>query len=328
MRGWRHARRRVHRDDLDVGESEIKPKACGITGWGGHGSMIDSELVRRLVTAQFPQWSGLPIRPVDNGGWDNRTFHLGTGMAVRLPSAEAYAVQAAKEHLWLPRLAPALPFPIPSPLALGEPQFDFPWQWTIYPWLEGEVATPERVTDLEAFAADIVRFLSALQAADPANGPASGAHNFFRGGPLAVYDPEVRRALSQLDGQLDTGKAATLWKSALASSWRFPAVWVHGDVSPGNLLVREGRLAAVIDFGNLGVGDPACDLAIAWTFFSGKGRSTFFDRAGFDPGTWARARGWALWKALILAAGLAETNAAEWQHPRRVVEDLLQGDAK
>lgn len=151
---------------------------------------IDTALVSRLVATQFPRWKDLAVRPVASGGWDDRTFHLGDHMLVRLPSAAAYALQVEKEHRWLPRLAPLLPLPVPVPLAMGAPVDDYPWHWSVYRWIEGETATLERIASLPQFAAGLAQFLVALQRIDPAGGPAPGQHNFFRGGPLSVYDGE------------------------------------------------------------------------------------------------------------------------------------------
>ncbi len=153
---------------------------------------IDVSLVGRLVAAQFPQWADLPIRPVEFDGWDNRTFRLGKVMSVRLPSAGGYAAQVDKEHRWLPRLGPHLPLPIPVPLAKGEPGEGYPWPWSVYGWLDGEHATLKRIADLHGFASALAGFLVALQRIDPTGGPAPGPHNFFRGGPLTVYDAETR----------------------------------------------------------------------------------------------------------------------------------------
>lgn len=283
---------------------------------------VDAGLVRRMIDRQFPQWSSVPLRPIEPGGWDNRAFRLGEGMVVRLPTASEYAAQVPKEQQWLPKLAPRLPFAIPKPLAWGQPMFDYPWQWSVYSWIDGAPASAEPSSNLPALAADLARFLAALQAVDAAGGPRPGPDNFFRGGSLAVYDPEVRRAISILDDSIDAARVTALWDEALESTWNRPAVWVHGDISPGNLLTRGGRLTGVIDFGCMAVGDPACDLAIAWTFFSGESRHAFVASNAVDSTTWARARGWALWKGLIIAAGLARTNAAEWGQPFRVIETL------
>ena len=236
---------------------------------------INASLVRRLVAAQFPQWADLPITPVEFDGWDNRTFHLGEEMSVRLPSAEVYSGQVEKEQRWLPRLAPHLPLPIPVPIAMGVPANGYPWHWSVYRWLEGENATIERIADLRQFATELAQFLTALQRIDPAGGPPPGQHNFFRGGPLAIYDGETRDAIAALYGKIETGAVTAAWEQALQATWHGPPVWLHGDVSAGNLLINRSRLSAVIDFGCSAVGDPACDLTIAWTLFSGESRQAF-----------------------------------------------------
>jgi aminoglycoside phosphotransferase (APT) family kinase protein len=260
---------------------------------------IDTSLVSRLIATQFPQWARLSIRPVKAGGWDNRTFHLGDHMTVRLPSAAPYALQVEKEHRWLPKLGPFLPLPIPVPLAMGAPTEFYPWAWSVYQWIEGTNAAIAPVNDLSEFAISLADFLIALQRIDPAGGPPPGQHNFFRGGPVSTYDGETRRAIATLDGRIDAGAATTVWEAALAATWTGSPVWVHGDVSAGNLLVRTGGLSAVIDFGSSAVGDPACDLAIAWTLLEGRSRAAFRAALPLDDATWARGRGWTLWKALI-----------------------------
>jgi aminoglycoside phosphotransferase (APT) family kinase protein len=262
-------------------------------------SLRDAALARRLVQAQFPQWADFPVCPVAEGGHDNRTFRLGAHLLIRLPSAERYVAQVTKEQAWLPRLAPLLPLPIPRPLALGRPSADFPFPWSVYDWIEGETARPERIADPCRLAADLAGFLRALQAADAGDGPAAGEHNFHRGGLLAVYDAETRAAIAALGAEIDAPAATAIWDAALASHWAGAPVWIHGDVAPGNLLLRAGQLHAVIDFGNMGTGDPACDLVPAWTMFADEARQRFRDGLPLDGGTWARARGWALWKALI-----------------------------
>jgi aminoglycoside phosphotransferase (APT) family kinase protein len=287
---------------------------------------IDTALAARLVAAQFPQWAHLPVTPAEPNGWDNRTFRLGEDLSVRLPSAEAYAAQVEKEHRWLPLLAPRLPLPIPVPLAMGVPGEGYPWHWSVYRWLDGAVASAERIDDLEEFATTLAGFLASLQSIDPAGGPAPGRHNFFRGGPLETYDAETREAIAALDRRLATGMATEVWETALAASWHGPPVWVHGDVSAGNLLLTDGRLSAVIDFGSSAVGDPACDVVIAWTLLSGASREAFRAALPVDPATWARGRGWALWKALITIAG--STDRAEAARARRVVDEVFAEHAR
>jgi aminoglycoside phosphotransferase (APT) family kinase protein len=278
---------------------------------------VDAGQVRRLVAGQFPQWAGLPVRPVAGGGWDNFTFHLGDALVARLPSAAEYALAVGKEHRWLPELAPRLPLPIPAPLAAGRPGAGYPFEWSVSPWLPGEPASAEGVADAIGFALDVAGFLAALQCVDADGGPQPGLHNWFRGGGLDTYAGSAERALTALDGQVDTGLAREIWKTALAAPWDGVDRWFHGDMAAGNLLLAGGRLAAVIDFGTCGVGDPACDLAIAWTLLTPDGRTAFRDRLSPGEAMWARGRGWALWKTLVAAA---QSPDAE---PRRVLGEIF-----
>jgi aminoglycoside phosphotransferase (APT) family kinase protein len=282
---------------------------------------VDEALVQRLIAAQFPQWAALAIRPVDRPGWDNRTFRLGDDKKVRLPSAERYAAQATKEHRWLPLLASMLPLAVPVPLALGEPAEDYEWPWSVQSWLEGEPATRERVADMRQLAASLAQFLIALQRIPARDGPAAGPHSFFRGGPLSTYDAEMRASLAALHDELNVAAATAVWDASLAAQWRGLPVWVHGDIAAGNLLVREGQLHAVIDFGCCAVGDPACDLVIAWTFLDGESQALFRTAVGADPATWARARGWALWKAVRVLCG--DPAGASMHHEARSVVDAV-----
>lgn len=282
---------------------------------------IDVSLVRRLLV-QFPQWADLPVKRVEFDGWDNTTFRLGEDLSVRLPSAQAYAGQVEKEHRWLPRLAPLLPLPIPVPLAMGVPANGYPWHWSVYRWLEGENATIKSIADLQQFATTLAQFLAALQRIDPADGPPPGQHNFFRGGPLTTYDSETRDAIATLRGKIDADAVTAVWEAALRATWHGPPVWLHGDVSAGNLLVEKGRLNAVIDFGCTAVGDPACDLTIAWTLFSGESRDAFREALPLDRATWARGRGWALWKGLITLVKHT-TNPTKARNARGVIDEVL-----
>lgn len=270
---------------------------------------IDVRLVKRLVARQFPQWAALPISPVAVSGWDNRTFHLGDELSVRLPSAEAYARAVHREQQWLPRLAPHLPLPIPQPVAMGEPGEGYPWHWSIYRWLPGAVATRDNVSSLSAFATDLARFLRALQSVDPTGGPGRK----LRGGSLERWRPQAEASLAALSRarSIDTDAATAIWKAATEARFESEAVWFHGDVAAGNLLVSDGRLSAVIDFGGLGVGDPACDMTIAWTLFDAASRRAFRRTVGVSDAIWNRGKGWALWKAMIVVSGMIETNALE-----------------
>jgi aminoglycoside phosphotransferase (APT) family kinase protein len=279
-------------------------------------------LVRGLIAEQFPQWAELPVRAVLPGGWDNRMFRLGDAMVVRLPSQAAYETQVHKEQHWLPVLAPALPVAVPRPLALGRPSSGYPCAWSVLSWIEAEPASLG-VHDCTRLALQVAEFLRALQRIDASAGPPAGAHSFHRGGALSVYDHPAREAITRLQDRIDTEAAHRVWTTALDSAWQQAPVWVHGDVSVGNLLMNEQGLCAVIDFGNLAVGDPACDLALAWTLFNDRDRDVFLEAMDLDDATWARARGWVLWKALIVAAGLAQTNAVDWQKPWRLIDRLL-----
>jgi aminoglycoside phosphotransferase (APT) family kinase protein len=281
---------------------------------------IDAALARRLIDRQFPQWSGLPIEAVELDGWDNRSFRLGSELTVRLPTGDWYAKQVAKEQRWLPVLAPRLPLPIPVPVAQGEPDAGFPYPWSVYRWLDGTPAATAPIADEVAFATALARFLNVLAAVDATGGPEPGQHNFFRGAPLATYEEEALAAVETLGDEIPRDAVLRAWEDAMATTWDRDPVWFHGDVAAGNLLVLEGRLAAVIDFGSSGVGDPACDMVIAWTFLSDPGRDRFRAERGVDAGTWSRGRGWALWKALITLPGQLESEAAP---ARRDIERVL-----
>jgi aminoglycoside phosphotransferase (APT) family kinase protein len=284
---------------------------------------IDAALVARLVGSQFPQWSDLPITAVEPNGWDNRTFRLGPDLLVRLPSGQSYAAQVRKEHRWLPVLAPQLPLPIPVPVAMGQPGESYLWNWSVYRWLDGVPASIAAINDLTELAETLAHFLNSLQQIDATDGPAAGPHNFFRGGPLETYDAETRNAIAAVGDRIDAELATEVWEAGLAATWQGTPVWVHGDVAAGNLLVRDGRLAAVIDFGSSGVGDPACDVTIAWTFLSGESREAFRAALSLDEATWARGRGWALWKALITYAGNLETQPAVATAAGHMIDDVV-----
>src|SRR6266705_1887629 len=280
---------------------------------------ITTTLVKQLLRTQFPQWAGLPVEPVEDSGWDNKTFRLGDTMSVRLPSTRHHVAQVEKEHRWLPVLRPHLPLLIPFPLALGAPGAGYPWPWSIYRWLDGDSAHATHLHDLGRLAVDLARFLVALRGIGARNGPVAGPHNFHRGGSLAVYDTEARQSIEMLANEIDATAATAIWDAALSTSWQGAPVWVHGDMAESNLLVKKGVLNAVIDFGCLGTGDPSCDLVIAWTFLDPASREDFRAAIALDSATWGRARGWAIWKALVTLTQVRDKNPIKAKKVRQVI---------
>ncbi|WP_329253256.1 aminoglycoside phosphotransferase family protein [Streptomyces sp. NBC_01478] len=289
---------------------------------------IDAALVTKLIDAQFPQWSGLPVVPVEVDGWDNRTYRLGADMSVRLPTAAGYVPAVDKESTWLPRLAPDLPLAVPTILGAGVPGAGYPFPWSVRGWLDGETSAPGRIDDMARFASAVGEFVLALQRCDTTGGPLAGEHSWYRGASPAHYDDETRRCLAALEGHVDTRRAAEVWEAALAAEWRGTPVWFHGDIASGNLLVRDGELTAVIDFGTSGVGDPACDLVIAWTMFSGESRDAFRRTTAQDDGMWARARGWALWKALLVLSQSLAGDTGPDAASHHVIDEVLTDHAR
>jgi aminoglycoside phosphotransferase (APT) family kinase protein len=279
---------------------------------------VDVSLVRRLLAAQFPQWTDLPVVPADRFGTDNAMFRLGRDLAVRLPRFAHLAAQVDREQAWLPRLAPHLPLRVPVPLARGEPAEGYPFRWSVCPWFAGE--SPD-IGNSDRAAPDLAAFVSALRGLDADGGPPPEASNSYRGVPLGdgrpsvAEDSAVRARIAALDGLVDTRALTAVWDAALAApAWDGRPVWIHGDLTPGNLLAVDGRLHAVIDFGCLGVGDPACDLMAAWTCLRSRGRAVFRAALGVDDATWARGRGWGL--AMTLPA------PADVDRARPLVEEL------
>lgn len=206
---------------------------------------------------------------------------------------------------------------------MGQPDKNYPWQWSIYQWIEGENASIENITDLQEFAGALAHFLATLYQIDSSGGPPPGKHNFFRGGSLYVYDDETRNSISAMKNRINADMLTKVWETALKTTWNKAPVWLHGDIATGNLLVNNGKLSAVIDFGCTGIGDPACDLTIAWTFFSGASRKEFARVLSLDDDTWTRARGWALWKALITLVQHIEADNYPSRQARHVINEVL-----
>ena len=263
-----------------------------------HADEIDTDvaLVRCLLAGQFPQWADFVIAPVVSYGTDHDIYRLGDHLAARLPRIQWATGQAAKEAEWLPKLAPHLPLAVPVQLAMGHPAEEYPFEWSVYEWLPGENANGT-IDDLDQAAVDLAAFVNALRRVDATEAhprPPRG-----RGAPLAELDEQVRRSIAELGDRIDADAALRSWEESVdAPRWDGEEVWVHGDLLPGNLLVVDGRLSAVIDFGGLNVGDPACDLQPAWNLFAGDSRTLYRAELQVDDASWLRGRGWALYQAV------------------------------
>lgn len=284
---------------------------------------IDAELVRALLAAQFPRWAGLALEPIVPAGTDNAMFKLGDALAVRLPRMERAADSIEQECRWLPRLAPQLPLPVPVPVGQGRPSADYPLPWAVFQLLPGENLSVSRITDLHRAAVDVGEFVRAMQAVEAADGPACA-----RGLPLVTRDAETRAALAELDGVIDTELATRIWQEALATPvWGGRPRWIHGDLHPGNLLAKEGRVSAVIDFGSCGVGDPACDLMIAWTLLDAPSREVFRSIVKPDDAMWARGRGWALTMGIVAYPYYRETNPVFAAVAKQTIGEVCDDEA-
>lgn len=282
-----------------------------------------ADLVRRLIGEQQPQWAHLPIERVTSTGTSNALYRLGEEMVVRLPLRPSSVKPAEKEHRWLALLAPQLPLPICVPLAKGEPTEEYPWPWSVYPWFEGQDATVATV-DLDQTAGDLAKFLRTLHSLDATGGPEPSVANFGRGVPLAQRDGYTRKAIAASQGLVDIEAVTAAWEVALTiPAWEKPPRWIHGDVAAGNLLFRGGQLSAVIDWGALGIGDPACDAVVAWELFDAGSREVFRLELGFDDPTWERGRGWALSTAMLALPYYQHTNPFMAAQARRKIAAVL-----
>ena len=251
---------------------------------------ISLDMVARLIAGQFPQWAAHPLRRVPSTGTVNALFRLGPDLVVRLCRVPWAAGDEAKEQRWLRQLAPYLPVAIPAPVVVGQPTDEYPWTWSILRWLPGTNPVPGNLTAPGKLAADLAEFVIAFRAIDIPEGPRA-----YRGGPLARLDEQTRAAIAKLDGTIDTDAATAIWDEALdIPTWNGPPTWVHADLLPGNILTVDGRLSAVIDFATVGIGDPACDLIVAWTVLPANVRHIFRSMVGCEDATWTRARARAL----------------------------------
>ncbi|MFI6331270.1 aminoglycoside phosphotransferase family protein [Micromonospora chersina] len=288
--------------------------------------LTDADLVRRLLAGQFPHWADRPLRLVPSYGTDHDIYRLGDDLAVRLPRIGWATRQAAREAEWLPRLAPHLPLALPVPVAMGRPAEGYPFDWSVCEWLPGENAGTARF-DPDAAAVDLAAFVAALRRIDTAD--AYPRPPRARGADLAELDDGVRDAVRRLGDRVDGGAVLRAWQESLdAPAWDGPGVWVHGDLLPGNLLVVDGRLSAVIDFGGLNVGDPACDLQPAWNVFTGPGRARFRTELAVDDASWLRGRGWALLQAVIALPYYWDTNPGIVRQTSHALREVLADAAR
>jgi aminoglycoside phosphotransferase (APT) family kinase protein len=280
----------------------------------------DVALVRRLLAAQFPHWADLPLRPFASTGTIHALYRLGDDMVVRLPRVAVSIEEVDKEHHWLPRLAPLLPAAIPIPLGRGVPANGYPYPWSVYRWLAGDNPIPGDLADPAALALDLAGFISALRGMSTVGAPVSerGSRS------LLSIDAHTRAAIQESRGLIDTNAATAAWEAALQMpAWRKPAVWVHADLLPGNLLISRGRLSAVIDFGSVGLGDPASDLIVAWNLLPADARAEFHAALQADDATWARGRGLALAIALQALPYYQHTNPVFAEIARHTIAEVL-----
>lgn len=285
---------------------------------------IDVETVRHLLTAVQPDLARAALRPVPTAGTDNALFRVGPDLVARLPRVPWAAAQPAREHRWLPQLAPKLPLPIPEPVVLCPPAHDYPFQWSLHRWLPGESVLQAPLANPLREARRLGAFLRTLRGLDADGGPVAGEANNGRGTRLATRDKAVRSAVAELEREIDVAAALAAWEADAATpGWPDPPVWVHGDVHAGNLLAADGALSAVIDFGTLGVGDPAVDLLPAWNLFDGAAREAFRDAIALDDSSWARGRAWALSVALIALPYYLDSNPMVVAQSRRVIAAVL-----
>ncbi len=280
---------------------------------------IDDALVRRLLREQFRQWAELPLEPVASSGTVNVVYRLGRSMLVRLPRVTRGGDDVYREQEWLPRLAPRLPIAVPTLLGAGAPGAGYPCPWSVFDWLDGDNPIPGCVQAPELLACDLICFVRVLREVDT-----EGVLMAYRGGLLAPLDAGVRQAITQLHDKIDTAAATIAWEDAVrAPDWALPPVWVHADLVPGNLLIKDGRLSAVIDFAAAGIGDPACDLMPAWGVLPATARAIVRDDLDVDDATWTRGRGWALAQALIALPYYEHTNLVMAANARHAIHEVL-----
>lgn len=278
---------------------------------------LDTELVRGLISRQFPAWEDLPIEFVAQGTV-NAMYRLGDDMVVRLPFVERGAAGIEREATWLPRLAPQLTARIPAVLGIGRPDADYPCPWLVLNWLKGQHPVPDRLDDADGLAVDLAGFISELRRLET-----HGAPKGYRGGPLTALDEPVRECLGQLVDLVDVAALTATWEESLAApAWPGEPVWLHCDLLVGNVLVDGGRLSGILDFAAAGIGDPACDLMVAWSILPSASRAVLRQALHTDDASWARGRGWALSQAAIALPYYRDSNPSMATGSLRILREL------
>lgn len=285
--------------------------------------------VKKIIATQFPEYSHLSINEVEQQGHDNRTYRLGNDMLIRMPTADVYALKVSKEQKLLPQLAKYLTIAIPEPIKMGVPSIDYPYPFSLYKWINGRSANCLQIEGkaLEAIAFELVKFLKELQAIRGVDGPHPGQHNWWRGDRIQVYDKDARKQISYLEDIIDAKAALDLWEKACLTKWEKEPVSIHGDFASGNILIQNDKLSGVIDFGGMAIGDPACDLVIAWTYLSNKARDIFVNEMALDQNTWLRARAWALWKATFELCQIEDRGNLKAKVQKKIISEVLTDGA-
>lgn len=290
---------------------------------------ISEDLVRHLLKTQCPHWADLTLTPVKSSGTDNALFRLGNDLIIRLPRVEwqpgSNDKTISKEYEWVPKLAECLTTPIAVPVFKGHSDEFYPWFWTISKWNKGHNPSYEVENEYEHLAKDLAKFLNEFHAIKLSNGPLSR-----RGVPLQNEDAETRKALNQLksEEEIDIQAVTALWNKLVnVPIWDKNPVWIHGDFLPGNILIENNRLSAVIDFTEFGIGDPACDLIIAWSLLNLHSRKIFrANLENIDDDTWERGRGWALSIALIMLPYYKNSNPTLASLARRIINNVYDSE--
>ena len=261
---------------------------------------MNISIAENLIKQQFSPIENLSVKPAQATGSDNFIFRVGNDLLIRLPRHASSESQLKKEIKWLPLLSEVLPVSIPQIYFKGSPAPEFPFQWGIFKWIDGSIYDPLLFENTDHIVNTMVHFIHALWKADPSNGPEYGEHNNFRGQPLAERDKQTTEAIKTLPHFYKQETLTSLWNTACTMNvWNKPYIWVHGDLHWGNILTKNDNLSGIIDFGSLGLGDPAVDVMCAWILFSPEKRRLFKQKINVDTPTWTRGMGWALSFAAI-----------------------------